>query len=151
MQSSARRNRRTCTEETEPPQRKRAFTSRKEALREISRNFRETFVMGALEGRYLAGPATWSPHLAGPATWNPQWDLTATARSPPAGLPWELSRRFERSERDADLPNTVYGRSAPARMSDAGQVPRSRNRKFRKATKAFAQNRVQKRVLLAYF
>ena len=33
---------RTCTEETEPPQRKRAFTSRKEALREISRNFRET-------------------------------------------------------------------------------------------------------------
>ena len=74
--------------------------------------------MGALEGRYLAGPATWSPHLAGPATWNPQWDLTATARSPPAGLPSELSRRFERSERDADLPNTVYGRSAPARMSD---------------------------------
>ena len=85
-----------------------ALEGRKEALRKISRNFRETFVMGALEGRYLAGPATW----------NPQWDLTATARSPPAGLPWELSRRFERSERDADLPNTVYGRSAPARMSD---------------------------------
>ena len=113
--------------------------------------FRETFVMGALEGRYLAGPATWSPHLAGPATWNPQWDLTATARSPPAGLPSELSRRFERSERDADLPNTVYGRSAPARMSDAGQVPRSRNRKFRKAIKAFAQNTVQKRVQFVVF
>ena len=116
--------------------------------------------MGALEGRYLAGPARW----------NSQWDLTATARSPPAGLPWELSRRFERSERDADLPNTVYGRSAPARMSDidpssehvlklylyTDRPPRtaggsSLSRNFRKAIKSFAQNTVQKRVLLAYF
>ena len=43
-----------------------ALEGRKEALREISRNFRETSVLGALEGRYLAGPATWNPHLEPP-------------------------------------------------------------------------------------
>jgi hypothetical protein len=72
------------------------FTSRKEALREISRNFRETFVMGALEGRYLAGPATWSPHLAGPAYLEPPNGISLPQRDPPpTGLPSELSRRFQ--------------------------------------------------------